>query len=274
MVEKRGRSHRLKTALILTGGGARGAVEVGAMKIITALQKPDVIMGTSVGAINAAFYATGIQPSEMEKLWEEVTSHLIFPINWQFLYLFTKIRSLSHPYHLKRFLKRNLPVKTFEECKIPLIINATEMQTGEQVIFREGNLIDAIMASCAIPPYYPPYAIKGKEYLDGGISAVIPLQEATKLQCRQAIIINTYHELQQSSFWNIFRVMNHAMHILMQSKLNLEVELYTKNKEIKNVVMINPRVPSLIGVTNFHHTKELIQFGEQEARKRLKDIIL
>jgi len=71
----------LRTALVFTGGGSRGAVEVGALKAIANRIRPDAVIGTSVGAINAAFYAAGVTPMELERLWLRLTSRFVFPIN-------------------------------------------------------------------------------------------------------------------------------------------------------------------------------------------------
>ena len=182
----------LKTALVFTGGGSRGAVEVGALKAIANRIRPDAVIGTSVGAINAAFYAAGVTPMELERLWLRLTSHFVFPINWDFIWRPWKARSISHSGNLKRFLSDNLPVKTFEECQIPLYINATALRTGKSVFFSSGNIIEAVLASVAIPPYYPPHVISGAEYVDGGVSNVIAIDEAKALKCNQVIAVSTY----------------------------------------------------------------------------------
>ncbi len=270
-MEKKRRS-KLKTALILSGGGSRGAVEVGAMKVVLKKIRPDVIIGTSVGAINAAAIAAGGDAKELERVWLSMTSRVAFPFNWQVLYLYGKIMSISHPFRLKRVLEKTLPVKTLEECTIPLFINATELLTGKPVMFASGNIIDAILASIAIPPYYPPYEIDGVKYIDGGISNAIAIEQAKALGCAQVIIVSTYGKELPAGVWNVFRLTSHALDIVLRSKLQNEVELETRAFSRHNVVFISPHIPGHIGVTDFRHTPELIALGEREARKHVHKI--
>ncbi len=263
---------RLKTALVLSGGGSRGAVEVGVMKVVLKMIEPDAIIGTSVGAINAAAIAAGDDTETLEEVWLRMTSRVAFPFNWQIFYLYGRIMSISHPFRLKSVLEKVIPVKTFEECKTPLFINATKMLNGESVMFDSGNIIDAVLASAAIPPYYPPYEIDGVKYIDGGVSNAIAIEQAKALGCKQVIVVSTYGEELSSNIWNVFRLTGHALDLVLRSKLQNEVELETKSFSKQNVVFISPHIPSHISITNFEHTKELIAIGEREARKHVHKI--
>lgn len=233
---------------------------------------PDMVVGTSVGAINAALYATGMRPEAIEKHWEKITNRVVFPVNWQFLYFFGRIRSLSHPYRLKRVLEDILPVKTFEECRIPLYITATELVSGRQVFFSSGKIIDAILASIAIPPYYAPYRIGDREYIDGGIGSILALEAANMLQCRQIIAISTYGNQESTESWNIFRVVTQALNIIMRHKFEDEIKLQEHDIEDREVLVIEPKIPPEITLRDFGHTKELIRLGEEEARKMVQYI--
>jgi NTE family protein len=261
-----------KTALVFTGGGSRGAVEVGALKAIATRIRPDAVIGTSVGAINGAFYAAGLTPTELERLWLGLTSRFVFPINWEFIWRPWKARSISHQENLKRFLRDNLPVETFEECKIPLYINATELRTGRSVFFLSGNIIDAVLASAAIPPYYPPRVVGGIEYVDGGVSNVIALDEAKALKCKQVIAVSTYDEQESGQLHNVFRLSSHVLHMVIRCKLHDELDLETKGFERKHITLIKPGVPANMHITDFRHTRRLIAIGEEEARRMLHHI--
>jgi len=262
MVKKR---NHIKTALVLTGGGSRGAVEVGAMKVIVNKYKIDAVIGTSIGAINAALYAGGCNPEEIEKIWLPVTTKMVFPFNWIFAIMPWKTRSISHTRGLRKFLNRVLPVKTFEECKIPLYINATEMLTGKSTWFSKGNIIEAILASSAVPPYYPPYKIGNVEYVDGGISNVIAIEEAEALKCKRVIAISTYDKQESGRIDNVFKLTGHVLHMLMRYKLYNELQMETKAFDRKNVIIIRPSIPSHFSITDFSCTKKLIKIGKKEA---------
>ncbi len=262
----------LKTALVFTGGGSRGAVEVGALKVIANRIRPDAVIGTSVGAINSAFYAAGLAPTELERLWLGLTNRFVFPINWAFIWQPWKTRSISHPGNLKRFLRDNLPVKTFEECKIPLYINATELRTGRSVFFSSGNIIEAVLASAAIPPYYPPHVVGGVEYVDGGVSNVIAIDEAKALRCNQVIAVSTYDEQESGRLHNVFTLSSHVLHMVIRCKLHDELELETNGFVRKHITLIKPGVPANMRITDFSHTRRLIAIGEEEARRMLHHI--
>jgi len=257
-----------RTVLVFAGGGSQGAVEAGVLKVIDKKIKPNYIIGTGVGAMNAALYASGNSPKEIEEIWEKITNKLALPINWRFLYLFRKTLSLSHPYKLKKFLKKHLPVKTFEECKIPLGISATEFLTGEPVLFTKGKLIDAIMASSAIPPQYPPYDINGKWYVAGLGNNVIALDEVHNIKCEQIITISAINPpAKDSDFWNVFSVTSYSFDIILRSNLLNELALGAIKYPKKNFVNIHPKLPFYVNLTNFSHSKELIKIGEEEAKK-------
>ena len=265
------RRNSLKTALVFTGGGSQGAIEVGALKVLDKHITPDVMLGTSVGAINAALYAAGVSPLEIEEFWGHVDSRSVFPFNWQILYLLGSITSISHPYKLRRLIERTLPIKTFEECKIPLYINATELRTGKSVFFHSGSIIDAIMASSAVPPYYPPYSFNGVKYLDGALSNVIAIDEARKLKCDQIIAVSTYGQQQCTyKLWNVFQVASRVMNMTMLNKFHNELEIETRG--LKHVVLISPKFPSYIHINDFRYTKDLIRYGEEEAKRMLPRI--
>ncbi len=262
----------LKTALVFTGGGSRGAVEVGALKAIADRIRPDAVIGTSVGAINAAFYASGVTPTELERLWLGLTTRFVFPINWGFIWRPWKTRSISHHGNLKRFLMDNLPVQTFEECKIPLYINATELRTARSVFFSSGNIVEAVLASVAIPPYYPPYVVGGVEYVDGGVSNVIAIDEAKVLKCEQVIAVSTYDEQESGQLHNVFKLSSHVLHMVIRCKLHDELDLETKGFGRKHITLIKPGVPTSMHITDFTHTRRLIALGEEEARRMLHHI--
>jgi NTE family protein len=266
MHPKRGNRH--KTALLFTGGGSRGAVEVGVLKVLAKHITPDVVIGTSIGAINAAAYASGIPPEKIERLWiEHVTNRLVFPTNWEFLYKFGNVLSICHQRRVKRFLEWCLPAKTFEDCKIPLYINATELHTGKSTFFHSGNLVRAILASSAIAPYYGPYTINGVKYVDGGVSNAIAIEEAKALKCSQVIVISAYGEREDPRPWNIFRLSHHELTMVMRTRLQNEIRLESEAFQAKHVVVISPKVPEKIRITNFSHSEELIRLGEREAKK-------
>src|SRR3989344_3680963 len=111
---------RMKTALVLSGGGARGAFEVGVLRILETKIIPDVIIATSVGSINAAMYTTGHSPDAMEKIWLSLTKKMLFPFNRQLLYKFHLANSIANPAAERKFMFKYLGRKTFDDTSILL----------------------------------------------------------------------------------------------------------------------------------------------------------
>ncbi len=153
------------TALVLSGGGARGFAHVGLLRVLQLYNiKPKIVIGTSAGALIGAFYACGYTPLEMmdvvkefnkKKIMEEAFPNLpISVISWK---------------PIEKFLYKYLGNKNIEDLKVKLAIVATNIKTGQIEIFTKGNLLKAVEASCSIPGFFPPVKIGDNYYVDGGV---------------------------------------------------------------------------------------------------------
>jgi NTE family protein len=172
------------TAFVLGGGGHLGAHEVGMLRAL--LERgvtPDVVIGTSIGAINGAVLAAQPDLAAVDRLaglWTSISGHDVFGGS-----LFAQLRSLAtrrtHVYSnsaLRRLLSDGLPVTTFEELAVPLEVCAANIERAAPTYFTSGDLVPAILASSAVPGLLPPVVIDGEHYLDGGIVDSIPLGRA------------------------------------------------------------------------------------------------
>lgn len=177
-------------AFALSGGGARGALEVGALKaLVEANIRADMIVGTSAGAINAAGFATNPTAAGVQRLaehWIHAPADDIFPGNWfaiarRFL---TRQDSLYPNDGLRRFIETCLPpgVTTFGDItQIRLYTTAANLNTSTLYLFGDdakATLVDAVLASAAIPPLFPPVVYGGYQYVDGGVVANVPISVA------------------------------------------------------------------------------------------------
>lgn len=168
-----------KVALVLCGGGSRGAVEIGFYRALVEMGiTVDFIVGSSIGALNGAFIAAGVSVNEMYELWRNVRFRDIFGLNWRSLVNLRKAESVYDNKKLRRFLERHLPAKRFEDLRLPLTILATDVETGESLRLEHGDLIEAVLASVAIPGLLPPVHIEGRRLFDGGITNNLPLDVA------------------------------------------------------------------------------------------------
>jgi NTE family protein len=175
------------TAFVLGGGGLLGAAEVGMLQALFEHGiRPDLIVGTSVGAINGALVAADPSSRSVDRLrgvWEELASAGIFAGS-----LLARVGSLLrtgthlHPREpLRDLLTAHLPVRTFAELAVPFHCVAASIERAAEHWFSEGPLIDAVLASCAVPGLLPPAEIDGEHYLDGGLVYSIPVGRAVAL---------------------------------------------------------------------------------------------
>lgn len=189
-------------AFVLSGGGSRGALEVGALQaLLEAGIRADMIVGTSAGALNAGGFAptptlAGVQ--RLADLWTTAASDNIFPGNW-FTYAWrflTGQDSLHSNHGLRRFIESSLPpgVTTFGDItQIRLYITTANLNTATLYLFGEdpkANLVDAILASSAIPPVFPPVELRGYQYVDGGVVANVPISVAVSQGATDIYVIN------------------------------------------------------------------------------------
>lgn len=146
---------------------------IGVMQRLEELEKtPSVITGTSIGAVIGAFYACGYTSSEMEKIATEV--NILTLIDFDLTHGIVKGKKII------QFFEKYFGETTFAETKIKLIIVATDIDTGEKIIFTEGKIIDAIRASISIPGVFAPYKHDGRKLVDGGLTENLPIEVLPK----------------------------------------------------------------------------------------------
>ncbi|MBX3050538.1 MAG: patatin-like phospholipase family protein [Caldilineaceae bacterium] len=178
-------------ALVLSGGGNRGALQVGALRALLEQSiVPDIIVGCSAGALNAAFMARDFSLAQTDHLlavWQGTTKEDVYPggrmqILWRVL---SGKDSLYDNSNFYAFLQRAGidPALTFGDLPghIPLFITATHLKSETMHIFgdRPGDrVLDALMASTALPPVHPPWTVDGERYIDGGTVTPLPLRVA------------------------------------------------------------------------------------------------
>jgi len=273
----KGKKSRLKTTLILSGGGAKGAIQVGALKVILNKIKPDHIVGTSIGALNGAFVATGTSIEELEQIWLNVKKKDLLSFNFELLYKFYFSESFYTNKRLYKWLTKHFENKKFSKCKIPLYINATRLQDGKEIFFHKGSIIDAVMASTAIPPTLPPYDINGTKYIDGGVSSFIATEEAIKLKSEQVIIVNLAYSGKPEHYEKgLFNIAHHAIDLISYNSLKKDIELCqgTKLCKKRNIVLIEPNHAFNVHPADFSDIPKMIKEGEKEAKKHLRKIIV
>ena len=133
-----------KTALVLAGGGSFGAVQVGMLKALVAADvRTDLVVGSSVGAVNGAYYAGAPTPdgiARLENLWRSITRSEIFPVNWRSLLGFVRRRDFLVGSHgIRGLVERHLPYRNLEDAEVPIYIVATDVLSGGSVVLSKGK---------------------------------------------------------------------------------------------------------------------------------------
>ena len=176
-----------KTAFVLGGGGQLGAHEVGMLQaLVEAGVKPDLVAGTSIGAINGAAVAADPTPEGIERLartWTEIESSDAFDGSVVGrLATLAKTRTHLHGIGpLKRLMQQQATVENIEDLQTPFQCVAACIETASERWFTEGPLVDAVLASCSVPGILPPYRIGDEHFYDGGVVNSIPVNRAVQL---------------------------------------------------------------------------------------------
>jgi NTE family protein len=187
---------RLRTALVLAGGGSFGAIQVGMLhSLATHGIAADMVVGSSVGSLNGAYYAgnptlEGID--RLEAIWRALRRSDVFPVNWAAMLGFLVRRNfLVEPHGLRMLIESNLTYRNLEDAKIPIHIVATDILTGGTVVLSEGSAAQAIIASAAIPAVFPPVRFEDAYLVDGAVSSDTAVKVAVDQGARRLIILPT-----------------------------------------------------------------------------------
>jgi NTE family protein len=184
------------TAFVLGGGGNLGAVQVGMLQALLETGiVPEVVIGCSVGALNAAGLAadptiTGVR--KMRNTWLDLNGDELWPAGrisglWM---LGRKGQAIQPNTGLRGLIERTLPYRRLEDAVLPVHVNATSLETGRGHWFTSGSAVDAILASAALPAVFPPVVVNGEAYIDGGVVDNVPISRALALGARQVFVLH------------------------------------------------------------------------------------
>ena len=166
-----------KVGLVLSGGGAKGAAEIGALKVIEQKGiKIDYIAGTSIGAIMGALYSAGYTPDELEEFFAGISEDQ----GKNSLYIRTVLSSLLEA----------KGISTFDDLKIPFRCVVADTKELKEVVLSEGSVLEAIMASSAIPYIYSNVEIDGHIYVDGGFFNNLPVDVVQNMGAEYTLVID------------------------------------------------------------------------------------
>lgn len=249
-----------KVALVLCGGGSRGALEVGFYRALAEMGVViDFIAGSSIGALNGAFIAAGVSATELCELWHNVRFRDIFGLNWRSLVNLRASDSIYDNKRLKRFLERHLPARRFEDLQTSLSVLATDLWTGESVLMEQGDLIEAVLASVAYPGLLPPVSFQGRQLVDGGITNNLPLDVAVEKGATTTLAIRCRCEkTRKEPIHGIVNVLTRSFDITDSAKYQQDFRRYDG---LCRMILVQPCFDFDVGLLDFSHTTELLDMA-------------
>ncbi|KRR16202.1 alpha/beta hydrolase [Bradyrhizobium lablabi] len=241
---------RAKTAFVFAGGGSFGAIQVGMLQSLAAYGvTADMVVGSSVGALNGAFYAGDPTPDGVQRLasiWRGLQRHDVFPMSWRTVLSFLWRRDFLIPHDgIRKLIDDHIPYRNLEEAKLPVHIVATNIISGDSVVLSEGSTAEAIVASTAIPGAFSPIRYKDTYLADGAISSNTPVQVAVTLGAKRLIVLPTGHACANQAP-PVGAVANalHALTLLIARQLVNELEMLSPDIEYYVVPPLCPLVGS------------------------------
>lgn len=242
--------------LVLSGGGARGFAHLGVLQALNEAEiYPDVLSGTSAGALAGVLYCDGYAPKEICKIMK-VSSRL------NYMRPTLPRDGLLQISGIIKILETHLRAKTFKELKIPLYVTATDLNNGRAVYFSEGELLNAVIASASIPVLFKPVVIDRIFYVDGGVLDNLPIHPVEN-KCRLTIgsfvnpvgyedIISGLTKIAERTF-----MLSMSKEISEKSK---KFDLFIAPLELKNYGILDPE-----------KGEEVFKVGYKATKEKLKD---
>ena len=251
-------SRREGVGLALGGGFARGFAHLGVLQVLEQNHIPiSHIAGTSVGSILGAAYASGAPLARIVEACR--TLRLRDIARWRVSRL-----GLASNHRLENLIERVFEPRQFEDLRIPLAVVATDLASGEPVVFTQGNLVDAIRASCAFPGLFEPVQIGTRYLADGGLVAPVPTRAARDLGAAAVIGVSVgIQDGFRGAPTNIFQVVSRAVNAAQKHQL----EIWERHADL----VLRPDVQSLAW-DNFDRAEEAIAAGAVAARRALPRI--
>ncbi|HEY0663047.1 MAG TPA: patatin-like phospholipase family protein, partial [Thiobacillaceae bacterium] len=240
----------IKVALALGGGAARGFAHIGVIKALEAQGiVPDIVVGTSAGSVVGALYASGMSGFDLQKVALQMEEEMV--ADWTL-----PDRGVLKGEALQTFINRKVYNRSIQQLPKPLGVVATDLQSGELVLFRRGNTGMAVRASSAVPGMFQPVEISGREYVDGGLTSPVPARSARAMGADFVIAVDISNVSRREKLAGTVDVMLQTFSIMGHAISSHELE--------DADVVIRPRTAA-VSSTDFEGRHLAILEGEKAA---------
>ena len=248
-----------KLGLALGGGAARGFAHIGVLQVLEEEGiKPSLVVGTSAGSVVASFYASGKTGQQLQ--WLADTMDETQFTDWANPF---SGRGILRGEALGKYINSQLNGMKIEDMKLPLGIVATDLRTGDGILFRRGDVATAVRASSAVPSVFEPVQIAGKDYVDGGLVSPVPVRYARQMGADLVLAIDISSRPEDAKTTDMLKVLLQTFSIMGKSISQLELA--------QADVVVRPALPE-IGSTEFSARKKSIEAGRAAMKQAMPQL--
>lgn len=247
----------MSIGIVFSGGASKCIAQLGVLKALDEIGiKPSMISAVSGGALIGVFYASGIAPEDSLQL-------IVKNGSFKFFFPSAKPGGLFSMSRIENAYNEVLPVKRFEDLKIPMVVNATDILKGESVFFSSGDLIKPIIASASYPAIFEPVHINGRTLLDGGITNNFPV-EPLKDKCKKIIGVSVGKVYGMDRIGSVNRVIVRSLELAIN-----EGDLHRfKHCDL----LVEPQGLNSFGMFDSHKGEEIFNAGYEHTLSMAKEI--
>ena len=256
---------RPHVVLVLGGGGARGLAHIGVLKVFEQEHIPvDEVVGVSVGALIGALYAGGLPPGKIELMANEIGWDRIANVSGTSVVKMILSDSLLSSNKMETYLNDHLGVKTFADLNIPFSCVATDIRTGERIIFQEGPVAAAARASATLPGIFQPVSYRQRSLVDGGLVDNLPVDIARQSDKNSIVIgvlpINTVDRGPVKNMFSFF-----------VRSIDIQKDIIIESQKNKADYLLEPNV-GMVSMADLNKGAECIEAGMLEVRRHILEI--
>ena len=274
---RRQRRGRRPLAVVLSGGGSLGAYEIGVIDTLVRRHVvPDLIVGTSAGAINGAYWALhsgGDVAESLLETWQSCRSEELLP-GGRLAALRSLLANRNHLYGgrgMARLIARHAPADArIQDLPIPMAITVTDALSGERVVLREGPLRAAVLASAAIPGIFPPVDVDGRLCMDGGVSANCDLEAVVETGIDQAIAVVLSDYRPDGPPRSLDEMLSRSVLFSLHRQTELTLDAVTGRLQ---VALLQPTLLQTPPLGDFSKSRELFALGRAMTEELCDELL-